>query len=117
MTCDPVRLGVAGLGRAFMLMVPTFDVDSRVKLIAAAAPREQSRAAFETEYGGKSYETVEALCADPSVEAIYIATPHQMHVDHVLAAASAGKHVLVEKPLAISMADAEKMINFGSNFI
>lgn len=91
-----------------MLMVPTFDVDSRVKLIAAAAPREQSRAAFETEYGGKSYETVEALCADPSVEAIYIATPHQMHVDHVLAAASAGKHVLVEKPLAISMADAEK---------
>ena len=110
MTSDPVRLGVAGLGRAFMLMVPTFDADSRVKLTAAAAPREESRNAFEKEYGGTGYAAIEDLCADPSVEAIYIATPHQMHVDHVLAAARAGKHILVEKPLAISMEDADKMV-------
>ena len=110
MTSDPVRLGVAGLGRAFMLMVPTFDADARVKLTAAAAPRAESRAAFEEQYGGVAYPTVEELCADPSVEAIYIATPHQMHVDHVLAAARAGKHILVEKPLAISMEDAETMV-------
>ncbi|KAB6717157.1 MULTISPECIES: Gfo/Idh/MocA family oxidoreductase [Roseobacteraceae] len=110
MTSDPVRLGVAGLGRAFMLMVPTFDADPRVKLVAAAAPREESRAAFVRDYGGAAYETVDELCADPSVEAIYIATPHQMHIDHVLAAAQAGKHILVEKPLAISMEDAERMV-------
>lgn len=110
MTSDPVRLGVVGLGRAFMLMVPTFDADARVKLTAAAAPRAESRAAFEEQYGGVAYPTVEDLCADPSVEAIYIATPHQMHVDHVLAAARAGKHILVEKPLAISMEDAETMV-------
>lgn len=111
MTSDPVRLGVAGLGRAFMLMVPSFDVDTRVKLTAAAAPREESRDAFEKEYGGTGYATVEELCADPDVEAIYIATPHQMHVDHVLAAARAGKHMLVEKPLAVSMEDAEVMVS------
>lgn len=111
MTYDPVRLGIAGLGRAFMLMIPTFDADARVKLTAAAAPREESRIAFEKEYGGASYATVEDLCADPTVEAIYIATPHQMHVDHVLAAARAGKHILVEKPLAISMEDADNMIS------
>lgn len=111
MTSDPVRLGVAGLGRAFMLMVPSFDVDTRVKLTAAAAPREESRDAFEKEYGGTGYATVEELCADPDVEAIYIATPHQMHVDHVLAAARAGKHILVEKPLAVSMEDAEVMVS------
>ena len=111
MTSDPVRLGVAGLGRAFMLMVPSFDADTRVKLTAAAAPREESRDAFEKEYGGTGYATVEELCADPDVEAIYIATPHQMHVDHVLAAARAGKHILVEKPLAVSMEDAEVMVS------
>ncbi|MBN9888281.1 Gfo/Idh/MocA family oxidoreductase [Pelagibaca abyssi] len=94
-----------------MLMVPTFDADPRVKLVAAAAPRAESRAAFERDYGGTGYESVEALCADPSVEAVYIATPHQMHVDHVLAAAKAGKHILVEKPLAISMEDADIMVN------
>jgi|TARA_B100000446_G_scaffold181647_1_gene199171 phthalate 4,5-cis-dihydrodiol dehydrogenase len=111
LTSDPVRLGVAGLGRAFMLMVPSFDADTRVKLTAAAAPREESRDAFEKEYGGTGYATVEELCADPDVEAIYIATPHQMHVDHVLAAARAGKHILVEKPLAVSMEDAEVMVS------
>lgn len=111
MTSDPVRLGVAGLGRAFMLMVPTFDADPRVKLVAAAAPRQESRDAFEREYGGTGHETIEALCADPAVEAVYIATPHQMHVDHVLAAAKAGKHILVEKPLAISMEDADRMVS------
>lgn len=111
MTSDPVRLGVAGLGRAFMLMVPSFDADTRVKLTAAAAPREESRDAFEKEYGGTGYATVEELCADPDVEAIYIATPHQMHVDHVLAAARAGKHILVEKPLAVLMEDAEVMVS------
>ncbi|AJE47680.1 Gfo/Idh/MocA family protein [Celeribacter indicus] len=110
MTSDPVRLGVVGLGRAFMLMIPTFDADPRVKLVAAAAPRQESRTAFEQEYGGKGYESIEALCADPDVEAVYIATPHQMHVDHVLAAAKAGKHILVEKPLAISMEDADRMV-------
>lgn len=110
MTSDPVRLGVAGLGRAFVLMIPTFNADPRVKLVAAAAPREESRNAFEKEYGGASYQGVDELCADPSVEAIYIATPHQMHVDHVLAAARAGKHILVEKPLAISLEDAEEMV-------
>lgn len=111
MTSNPVRLGVVGLGRAFMLMIPTFDADPRVKLVAAAAPRQESRTAFEQEYGGKGYESVEALCADPDVEAVYIATPHQMHVDHVLAAARAGKHILVEKPLAISMEDADRMVD------
>lgn len=93
-----------------MLMVPTFGADPRVKLVAAAAPRQDSRDAFEREYGGRGHATVEALCADPDVEAVYIATPHQMHVDHVLAAARAGKHILVEKPLAIALEDAEIMV-------
>ncbi|MCE7029953.1 Gfo/Idh/MocA family protein [Jiella avicenniae] len=110
MTSDPVRLGVAGLGRAFMLMVPTFKTDDRVKLVAAAAPRAESRTAFEAEFGGKGHEGVEALANDPDVEAIYIATPHQMHVEHVLAAAKGGKHVLVDKPLSVTMEDADRMV-------
>lgn len=114
MTSDPIRVGVAGLGRAFMLMVPTFDADDRVILTAAAAPRAESCAAFEAKYGGTAYRSVEELCADPSVEAVYIATPHQMHVDHVLVAARAGKHILVEKPLAITMKDAETMVSAAS---
>jgi len=106
----PVRLGVVGLGRGFMLMIPTFTADPRVKLVAAAAPRAESRAAFEAEFGGRTYDDIVPLCADPEVEAVYIATPHQMHADHVCTALAAGKHVLVDKPIAISMADADRMV-------
>ncbi|QFS83594.1 Putative 4,5-dihydroxyphthalate dehydrogenase [Roseivivax sp. THAF40] len=110
MTSDPVRLGVAGLGRAFVLMLPTFRADPRVRLVAAAAPRAESRDAFEQEFGGRGHTDVDALAADPEVEAIYIATPHQMHADHVTAAARHGKHILVDKPLAVSLSDADAIV-------
>lgn len=110
MTSEPVRLGVAGLGRAFVLMLPTFRVDHRVRLVAAAAPRAESRDAFAAEFGGRGHASVDALAGDPEVEAIYVATPHQMHADHVCAALEGGKHVLVDKPLAVSMADADRMV-------
>lgn len=110
MTSEPMRLGVAGLGRAFVLMLPTFRNDPRVKLVAAAAPRAESRDAFEAEFGGRGYASVEELAEDPEVEAIYIATPHQMHAEHVAAAAAAGKHILVDKPLAVTMEDADRMV-------
>ena len=107
---QPVRLGVVGLGRGFMLMIPTFKADPRVTLVAAAAPRAESRAAFAAEFGGRGYDDIVPLCADPDVEAVYIATPHQVHADHVCTALEAGKHVLVDKPIAISMADADRMV-------
>lgn len=110
LTSDPVRLGVAGLGRAFVLMVPTFRQDTRIELVAAAAPRAESRVAFEREFGGTAHDCVAALCADPAVEAIYIATPHQMHAEHVIAAAQAKKHILVDKPLAVDLADGHRMV-------
>lgn len=106
----PLGLGIAGLGRAFMLTLPNILADRRFKLVAAAAPRASSRLNFETQFGGTAHDTVAELCADPAVEAVYIATPHQMHADHIRAAASAGKHVLVDKPLAVSMKDGAAMV-------
>ncbi|MEQ8488273.1 MAG: Gfo/Idh/MocA family oxidoreductase [Marinovum algicola] len=110
LTSEPLRIGVAGLGRAFMLMLPSFRSDARVRLVAAAAPRAESRKAFEAEFGGRGHADVEALAADPEVEAIYVATPHQMHAEHVEAAARHGKHVLVDKPLAVTLEDADRMV-------
>lgn len=105
-----LKLGVAGLGRAFTIMLPTFVGDPRVKLVAAADPRTDARERFAAEFGGKSYERVEELCADPNVEVVYIATPHQHHADNARTAAAHGKHLLVEKPMAISLDDCTAMI-------
>jgi len=107
---EPLRLGVAGLGRAFMLMLPTLVRHPMVRLTAAADPRPEARDSFARDFAAAAHATVEALCADPAVEAVYIATPHQFHVEHVRLAAAHGKHVLVEKPMALAIADCEHMI-------
>lgn len=111
MTVRPIRLGIAGLGRAFTLMLPTFTADPRISLVAATDLRQDARMRFEADFGAPTYDTVEALCADPSVEAVYVATPHQMHAAHVGAAAGRGKHVLVEKPIAINLEQCRTMID------
>ena len=105
-----LRLGVAGLGRAFTLMWPAFRADPRIRLMAAADPREAVRSAFAREFAARTYSTVEALADDPDIDAIYIATPHQVHAEHVEIAARAGRHVLVEKPIAITLAECDRMI-------
>ena len=110
MTPELLRIGVAGLGRAFTLMLPTFRQDPRVKLVAAADPLPQARAQFERDFGAPTYADVSALCADPLVQVLYVATPHQLHAEHVLAAASHGKHVLVEKPMALTLAECSAMV-------
>ena len=74
-----LRIGVAGLGRAFTVMLPTFAADPRVALVAAADPRAEARTRFAADFSAQTYDTVEALCADPAVEIVYVATPHQHH--------------------------------------
>ena len=106
-----LRLGVAGLGRAFTLMLPAFSAHPRVQLVAAADPRPEARARFADDFNARAYESVEELCSDPAVEAIYVATPHQHHAAHAIAASAAGKHVLVEKPMALSLQDGREMID------
>ncbi len=105
-----LRLGVAGLGRAFTVMLPTFLADDRVQLVAATDPRPEARRRFAADFNATAYETIEMLCKDPKVEAVYVATPHELHAEHVRIAASHGKHILVEKPLAITLADCTAMI-------
>jgi phthalate 4,5-cis-dihydrodiol dehydrogenase len=105
-----LRIGVAGLGRAFSVMLPTFIGDPRVVLVAGADPRAEARRRFAQDFNARTFETVEALCADPLTDIVYIATPHQHHATHATLAASRGKHVLVEKPMALTLEDAAAMI-------
>lgn len=101
---------MAGLGRAFMLMLPTFRNDPRVTLAGCAAPRELSRNAFLDEFGGSAHAEIEDLATDPDIEAVYIATPHQMHRAHCEAVLAAGKHVLLDKPLCVSIEDGKAIV-------
>jgi phthalate 4,5-cis-dihydrodiol dehydrogenase len=106
-----LRLGVAGLGRAFSVMLPTFIADPRVTLVAGTDLRSEARRQFAADFAARSYPTVEELCADPGVEAVYVATPHQHHVRHATLAAQHGKHLLIEKPMALTLDECRIIVD------
>jgi len=106
----PLRLGVAGLGRAFSVMLPTFTRHPAVRLVAAADTRTEARKRFAEEFSATAYDTVAALCADPAVDAVYVATPHQFHREQATQAAAAGKHLLIEKPMALTVEDCTAIV-------
>lgn len=107
---QPIRFGVLGLGRAFTLMVPTLAGDPRIRLVACCDPHEEATALFQQQFGARVHASAQALCADPQVEWVYVATPHPLHEAHVALAAAHGKHVLVEKPMALSLDACDRML-------
>ncbi len=110
MTHAPVGLGVAGLGMAGAVMVRAAAAHPGVKLVAAAEPHDAPRAAFARDFNAATYGSIDELCADPAVEAIYIATPHQFHAPHAILAAEHGKHIILEKPMALTLANCDAVI-------
>jgi phthalate 4,5-cis-dihydrodiol dehydrogenase len=98
------------LGRAFVLMRLALALHPKVQLVAAADPREDARVRFAAEFAGRAYPSVEALCEDANVDAVYVATPHEFHAQNAITAARHGKHVLVEKPMALSLDECHAMI-------
>ncbi|MSQ53515.1 MAG: Gfo/Idh/MocA family oxidoreductase [Betaproteobacteria bacterium] len=103
-------MGVAGLGRGLSLMLPTLRLDPRIELVACADPREAARDKFAIEFGARAYASTEELCDDAGVELVYVATPHQYHASHACLAARKGKHLLVEKPMALTVHECLAMI-------
>jgi phthalate 4,5-cis-dihydrodiol dehydrogenase len=106
----PLGLAIAGLGMAGAVMVRAAAAHSGVKLVAAADPHDAPRNAFARDFNARAYADITELCADPAVDVVYIATPHQFHAAHAALAAGAGKHVILEKPMALTLADCDAII-------
>ena len=104
-----LRLGVAGLGVASTLFLPGVETSAVTRIVAAADRRAGALEAFKAKYGGRGYESVEALCADPEVDVIWVATPNQFHCEHSVMVAEAGKHVICTKPMALTVEECERM--------
>ncbi len=105
-----LKVGIVGLGRAYSFMAPAFAADPRFEIVAGADPRPAARAQFAKDWQARTYATIDDLVADAGVEIVYVASPHGLHCAHVTAAAAHGKHLLVEKPMALSLAECRAMI-------
>ena len=105
-----LRLGDVGIGVGASEILPQMEAMPDIQLVAAADTNRRVLNTFQHRYGAKAYDSIENLCADPNVEAVWISTPNRFHAPHTIIAVEHGKHVVVEKPMALSLAEAEKMI-------
>jgi phthalate 4,5-cis-dihydrodiol dehydrogenase len=105
-----VRIGVVGLGLAGGVMVSAIKSHPGIALAGGVDVDGILRARFEQSEGLHAHADLSDLLADDTIEAVYVATPHQFHREHAVAALSAGKHVVVEKPMALTLEDCDAMI-------
>ena len=105
-----VKLGIVGIGVGASEILPAMEQMPELELVAAADVNPRVLETFRQRYGAKTYDSVDKLCADPDVEAVWVSTPNRFHAPHTIIAANSGKHVVVEKPMAISLQEAEQMI-------
>ena len=105
------RWGILGPGRIARTFAADIALVRDAELVAVGSRSGARARAFADEYGVESaYGSYEELVADPRVDVVYIASPHALHLEHARLAFEAGKHVLCEKPLTLSVAEAEEMM-------
>lgn len=106
-----VRWGVLAPGRIARQWVTTVRANTDQPVVAVASRTLDRAQVFAAEFGiDRAYGDYEQLVADPEVDAVYIAAPHSEHRALALLAIAAGKHVLIEKPIAVSLAEARDIV-------
>jgi predicted dehydrogenase len=107
---EVLRLGFAGLSMDATKVLHQIHDLPYLKLAAAAdSKRIDALERFRQDFGAKIYHDIDALCGDKDIDAIYISTSPERHAEHVQIALRNRKHVIVEKPMALTIGDAEAM--------
>ena len=111
-----LRWGIIGTGWIAGQFVAALHAHTAQRAVGVSA-RDQTRTKSfaSTHEIDRVYATVSDLVADPGIDVVYIATPHASHAEHALAAIAAGKHVLIEKPIAVSGDQAEQIATAARN--
>jgi predicted dehydrogenase len=107
---DPIRLGVIGCGGFGLFALQHFTQVPSVRLVGMAGTHRLAAQAAAARFGIANVEEVSELFGRNDVDAVYIATPPFLHFPQAIAALKAGKHVIVEKPLALTVAQADELV-------
>lgn len=107
-----LKMGIIGIGVGGAEILPAFESMEEVDLVAGCDVVPQTLERFQARYPETNvYDSVDKMLGDPEVEAVWISSPNRFHAPHTIQAAKAGRHVIVEKPMAINIEQAEEMIN------
>jgi phthalate 4,5-cis-dihydrodiol dehydrogenase len=110
---DRIRIGIAGAGIGSLQVIPNLvELRDKVVLTALADTRRENMTYYAERYPTpvRMYEAVEEMCGSPDIDAVWVATPNEFHAQHVIAAARAGKHVICEKPMAVTLEQCQRMV-------
>ena len=106
-----LRIGMIGIGVGGAEILPAMDSMESIELVAGADLVPATLATFRARYPeARTYPSARELCEDADVDAVWIATPNRFHAEHAILAAEHGKHIVVEKPMATTLADAARMV-------
>ncbi|WP_342620066.1 Gfo/Idh/MocA family oxidoreductase [Rhodoferax sp. GW822-FHT02A01] len=113
-----LRVGIVGLGRLGQRHAAALAHNTPgCRLVAACSPVEAERAYAANQLGiANVYADLDSLLADPAVDAVVLVTPTSLHADQTIAALKAGKHVFVEKPLALNVPDCERVLQVAAQY-
>ena len=108
-----INIGVIGIGVGGLEIIRSaVQQPETINLTAGCDVVPLTRERFQERFpDAKVYSSVEEICKDPDVDAVYIASPNRFHAEHTITAARNGKHVLIEKPMAISLKETEQMVD------
>ena len=107
-----LRWGLVGCGDiAQKRVAPALRDSSVCELVAVSRAQAHLAQSFAAQFGARRwYANRPELVNDPEIDAVYVATPVHLHAEQSIAAAGAGKHVLCEKPMAMNVAECDRMI-------
>jgi predicted dehydrogenase len=106
---DPVRVASLGIGWWSDVLADGIQRSGKLKIVSCYTRSQAKRDAFAAKYGCKAASSFEALLEDRSIEAVINTTPNNVHLETTRAAALAGKHVFLDKPIANTIADARAL--------
>jgi predicted dehydrogenase len=109
MATEPLRVAVIGMGWWSDVLADAMKRSGKLKIIACYSRSEQKREAFAAKYGCRAAPSYEAILGDPEIEAVVNTTPNDAHLETTRAAADAGKHVFLDKPIANTVSDGRKI--------
>jgi phthalate 4,5-cis-dihydrodiol dehydrogenase len=105
-----VRIGIVGLGVAARQVLGSIEATEGARLTAVCDIRPDELERFEQRYGVETFTRLDEMCARGSIDAVWVATPNHLHAEHSIMAADYGKHVICEKPMAITLDEANRMV-------
>src|SRR5215467_13893881 len=116
MNGNRVKVGIVGLGRWAKVLTRAARTSDAIEIVSGFSRSEESRSAFQNEFGVKSAPDLASLLADPAIKGVILTVPNEQHLPLAREVAKAGKHVYTEKPIASTLEEGLEIAGLEARY-